>query len=114
MYMVGLANSVRTLYSTMTVTIPVPASTKVLHRCVTIVQSTLSRDVGFLFLLSFMYFFVPGGLSGMFVAHIGSDTIFHDTFYVTAHLHVMLAGAAVSSIFAASYFYFAAIFGIAY
>jgi len=31
MYMVGLANSVRTLYSTMTVMISVPASTKVLH-----------------------------------------------------------------------------------
>jgi len=57
MYMVGLANSVRTLYSTMTVMISVPASTKVLHWCVTLIQSTLVLDVGFLFLLDFMYFF---------------------------------------------------------
>jgi len=71
-------------------------------------------DVGFLFLLNFMYFFVLGGLSGMFVAHIGFDTIFHDTFYVIGHFHVMLAGAAVSAVFAAFYFYFAAIFGIRY
>jgi cytochrome c oxidase subunit 1 len=55
-----------------------------------------------------MYFFVLGGLSGMFVAHIGFDTIFHDTFYV------MLAGAAVSCIFAGFYFYFSSIFGIRY
>ena len=75
MYMVGLANSVRTLYSTMTVMISVPASTKVLHWCVTIINSSLSSDVGFLFLLAFMYFFVLGGLSGMFVAHIGFDVI---------------------------------------
>jgi heme/copper-type cytochrome/quinol oxidase subunit 1 len=114
MYMVGLANSVRTLYSTMTVMISVPASTKVLHWCVTLVQSTLVMDVGFLFLLNFMYFFVLGGLSGMFVAHIGFDTIFHDTFYVIGHFHVMLAGAAVSCIFAGFYFYFAAIFGVRY
>jgi heme/copper-type cytochrome/quinol oxidase subunit 1 len=114
MYMVGLANSVRTLYSTMTVMISVPASTKVLHWCVTLIQSTLVLDVGFLFLLNFMYFFVLGGLSGMFVAHIGFDTIFHDTFYVIGHFHVMLAGAAVSCIFAAFYFYFSAIFGIRY
>lgn len=114
MYMVGLANSVRTLYSTMTVMISVPASTKVLHWCVTLIQSTLSCDVGFLFLLSFMYFFVLGGLSGMFVAHIGFDTIFHDTFYVIAHFHVMLAGAAISCVFAAFYFYFPAIFGVRY
>jgi heme/copper-type cytochrome/quinol oxidase subunit 1 len=114
MYMVGLANSVRTLYSTMTVMISVPASTKVLHWCVTLVQSTLVLDVGFLFLMNFMYFFVLGGLSGMFVAHIGFDTFFHDTFFVIGHFHVMLAGAAVSCIFAAFYFYFAALFGTRY
>lgn len=114
MYMVGLANSVRTLYSTMTVMISVPASTKVLHWCVTLIQSTLVLDVSFLFLLNFMYFFILGGLSGMFVAHIGFDTIFHDTFYVIGHFHVMMAGAVVSCLFGAFYFYFAAIFGVRY
>lgn len=114
MYMVGLANSVRTLYSTMTVMISVPASTKVLHWCVTIIQSSPTLDVGFCFLLSFMYFFVLGGLSGMFNAHIGFDTLLHDTFYVIGHFHVMLAGAAMSCVFAAFYFYFAAIFGVRY
>ena len=114
MYMVGLANSVRTLYSTMTIMISVPASTKVLHWCVTIINSTISCDVGFLFLLSFMYFFVLGGLSGMFLAHIGFDVIFHDTFYVIGHFHVLLAGAAMSCVFAAFYFYFPAIFGVKY
>jgi len=114
MYMVGLANSVRTLYSTMTVMISVPASTKVLHWSVTLLQANWVCDVGFLFLLSFLYFFVLGGLSGMFVAHIGFDVIFHDTFYVIGHFHVMLAGAAMSSCFAAFYFYFSAIFGVRY
>jgi heme/copper-type cytochrome/quinol oxidase subunit 1 len=114
MYMVGLANSVRTLYSTMTVMISVPASTKVLHWCVTIIQSSPTLDVGFCFLLSFMYFFVLGGLSGMFNAHIGFDTMLHDTFYVIGHFHVMLAGAAMSCVFAGFYFYFPAIFGIRY
>jgi heme/copper-type cytochrome/quinol oxidase subunit 1 len=114
MYMVGLANSVRTPYSTMTVMISVPASTKVLHWCVTIINSSISSDVSLMFLLSFMYFFVLGGLSGMFPAHIGLDVIFHDTFFVIGHFHVMLAGAAMSCIFAAFYFYFPAIFGIKY
>jgi len=114
MYMVGLANSVRTLYSTGTVMISVPASTKILHWCVTLIQSSLSCDVGFLFLLAFMYFFVLGGLSGMFVAHLGFDVIFHDTFYVIGHFHVMFACAAMCTIFAGFYFYFAAIFGVRY
>jgi len=114
MYMVGLANSARTLYSTMTVMISVPASTKVLHWCVSLIQSSPTLDVGFCFLLSFMYFFVLGGLSGMFNAHIGFNVLFHDTFYVIGHFHVMLAGAAMSCVFAGFYFYFAAIFGVRY
>lgn len=114
MYMVGMANSVRTLYSTMTVMISVPASTKVLHWCVTLIQSTPVMDVGFLFLICFMYFFVLGGLSGMFLAHMGFDVLFHDTFFVIGHFHVMLAGAATSCATAAFYFYFPAIFGVRY
>lgn len=50
----------------------------------------------------------------MFVAHIGFDVLFHDTFYVIGHFHVMFAGAAASCIFAAFYFYFYAIFGVTY
>ena len=61
-----------------------------------------------------MYFFVLGGLSGMFVAHMGFDVMFHDTFYVIGHFHVMFAGAAMSALFAAFYFYFGAIFGLKY
>jgi cytochrome c oxidase subunit I len=50
----------------------------------------------------------------MFVAHIGFDVIFHDTFYVIGHFHVMLAGAAISACFAAFYYYFSSIFGVRY
>lgn len=114
MYMVGLANTTRTLYSTMTVMISVPASTKVLHWCVSLTNGAPRLDVPFLFVLSFIYFFTLGGLSGMFVAHIGFDILFHDTFYVIGHFHVMLAGAAVSCIFAAFYHYYSSIFGLRY
>lgn len=114
MYMVGLANTTRTLYSTMTVMISVPASTKVLHWCVTFINSAPIYDVPFFFLLAFTYFFTLGGLSGMFVAHIGFDILFHDTFYVIGHFHVMFAGAAISAIFAALYHYFNAIFTVDY
>ena len=50
----------------------------------------------------------------MFVAHMGFDVMFHDTFYVIGHFHVMFAGAAMSALFAAFYFYFGAIFGLKY
>jgi len=49
----------------------------------------------FFFQLLFIFFFVSGGISGMANAHTGMDVLFHDTFYVVGHFHVMFAGSAM-------------------
>lgn len=114
MYMVGLAHTTRMLFSTLTVMISVPAATKIMHWCVTTVNSSFTTELPLLFTFTFIFFFVSGGISGMCVAHTGMDVLFHDTFYVIAHFHVMLAGAAMFGSFGAFYFYFPAIFGVKY
>lgn len=114
MYMVGLAHTTRMLFSTLTVMISVPAATKIMHWCVTFVNSSFATELPLLFILTFIFFFVSGGISGMCVAHTGMDVLFHDTFYVIGHFHVMLAGAAMFASFGAFYFYFPAIFGVKY
>jgi heme/copper-type cytochrome/quinol oxidase subunit 1 len=114
MYMVGLSHTTRMLFSTLTVMISVPAATKLMHWCVTLVNSTFVMELPFLFTLTFVFFFVSGGVSGMCVAHTGMDVLFHDTFYVIGHFHVMFAGAAMLGSFGAFYFYFPAIFGVKY
>jgi len=114
MYMVGLAHTTRMLFSTLTVMISVPAATKIMHWCVTLVNSSFATELPLLFILTFIFFFVSGGISGMCVAHTGMDVLFHDTFYVIGHFHVMLAGSAMFASFGAFYFYFPAIFGVKY
>ena len=114
MYMVGLSHTTRMLFSTLTVMISVPAATKLMHWCVTIVNSTFVMELPFLFTLTFVFFFVSGGVSGMCVAHTGMDVLFHDTFYVIGHFHVMFAGAAMLGIFGAFYFYFPVLYGVKY
>ena len=114
MYMVGLSHTTRMLFSTLTVMISVPAATKLMHWCVTIVNSAFVMELPFLFTFTFVFFFVSGGVSGMCVAHTGMDILFHDTFYVIGHFHVMFAGAAMLGIFGAFYFYFPAIYGVKY
>jgi len=112
MYMVGLAHTTRMLFSTLTVMISVPAATKLMHWCVTLVNSSLSIELPFVFSLLFIFFFVSGGISGMAVAHTGMDILFHDTYYVIGHFHVMFAGSAMFASFGAFYFYFPSIFGV--
>ncbi len=112
MYMVGLAHTTRMLFSTLTVMISVPAATKLMHWCVTLVNSSIQVELPLIYAFLFVFFFVSGGISGMAVAHTGMDVLFHDTYYVIGHFHVMLAGAAMFGAFGGLYFYFPAIFGV--
>ena len=114
MYMVGLSHTTRMLFSTLTVMISVPAATKLMHWCVTLVNSFFTMELPFLWAFTFIFFFVSGGVSGMCVAHTGMDILFHDTFYVIGHFHVMLSGGGMVGIFGAIYFYFPAIYGVRY
>jgi len=62
---------------------------------VTIANSSLAMELPLFFMFLFMFFFITGGISGMAVAHTGMDILFHDSFYVVGHFHVMFAGAAM-------------------
>jgi heme/copper-type cytochrome/quinol oxidase subunit 1 len=112
--MVGLAHTTRMLFSTLTVMIAVPAATKLMHWCVTIANSAFHFELPLLFILMFIFSFVSGGISGMGVAHTGMDVLFHDTFFVVGHFHVMLASSAMYGLFGGLYFYFPAVFGVKY
>jgi len=67
-----------------------------------------------LFAFAFILFFLSGGLTGMWLSHVGLNVSMHDTFYVVAHFHLMLSGAAMTAAFAGIYYYFPALFGIKY
>ena len=114
MYMVGLAHTTRMLYSTLTVMISVPAATKIMHWLVTFVNSSIHFELPFILTLFFIFYFLSGGISGMAVAHTGMDVLFHDTFYVIGHFHVMLAGSLMFAGFASFYFYLPSLFGVRY
>lgn len=50
----------------------------------------------------------------MCVAHTGMDVLFHDTFYVIGHFHVMLSAGATVGVFSGFYFYFPSLYGVKY
>jgi heme/copper-type cytochrome/quinol oxidase subunit 1 len=114
MYMVGLSHTTRMLYSTLTVMISVPAATKIMHWLVTFVNSSVHFEIPFILTLCFIFYFVSGGISGMAVAHTGMDVLFHDTFYVIGHFHVLFAGSLMFAGFSAFYFYLPSLFGVKY
>ena len=114
MYLVGLDHRSRTMYSTITIMISLPATIKVVNWTLTIINGALKIDAAFLFVISYILFFLVAGFTGMWLSHVGLNVSMHDTFYVVAHFHIMLSGTAVTGIFAGFYYYFTALFGIKY
>jgi heme/copper-type cytochrome/quinol oxidase subunit 1 len=114
MYLVGLDHRSRALYSTITVMISLPATVKIVNRTFSLINGALKWDAALLFAFAFILFFLSGGLTGMWLSHVGLNVSMHDTFYVVAHFHLMLSGAAMTAAFAGIYYYFPALFGIKY
>lgn len=114
MYLVGLDHRSRNMYSTVTIMISLPATIKLVNWTFTLVNGALKVDLTLLFVVSYIFFFLVGGFTGMWLSHVGLNISMHDTFYVVAHFHLMLAGAAITGCFAGFYYYFTAFFGIRY
>lgn len=114
MYLVGLDHRSRALYSTITVMISLPATIKIVNWTLTLLNGALRWDLALLFAFAFILFFLSGGLTGMWLSHVGLNVSMHDTFYVIAHFHLMFSAGVITGSFAGIYYYFPALFGIKY
>jgi cytochrome c oxidase subunit 1 len=64
-----------------------------------------------LFTLGFLSFFIAGGLTGPILAQPVLDAYLHNTYFVVAHFHLIMAMAGVFALFAAVYYWFPLITG---
>jgi cytochrome c oxidase subunit 1 len=64
-----------------------------------------------LFVLGLLTNFIIGGVTGLYLADVPTDVVFHGGMFVTAHFHFTLVGAAVFGFFAAFYYWFPKMFG---
>ena len=67
-----------------------------------------------LFIVGFIYMFVVGGLSGIMFLAIPFDQQLTDTYFVVAHFHYIIFGAAVFPIFGGMYYWFPKVTGRLY
>ena len=114
MYLIGLDHRSRALYSTITIMISLPATIKVVNWTFTLMNGGLKIDITFFSIISFIFFFLVAGFTGMWLSHVSLNISTHDTLYVVAHFHLMLSGAVVMGIFSGFYYYYFIFFQLKY
>ncbi len=110
MFVSGMNPTLGTAFMTSTMVIAVPSAIKTFNWLGTLWGGSIRFTAAMLFALGFVSNFVIGGLSGIYMASTPVDIFIHDTYYIVAHFHYVVAGI-IFAMFAAIYYWFPKMFG---
>ena len=106
MFVAGVAPWLRIPMMVTSMIIAVPTGIKVFSWLATIWEGRIHFTTPMLFALGFVSMFVIGGLSGIYLAAVPIDIHVSDTYFVVAHIHYVLFGGSLFTIFAGIYYWF--------
>jgi cytochrome c oxidase subunit 1 len=110
MFQSGMNPVLGTAFMLTTMFIAVPSAIKTFNWLGTLWGGKITFPSPMLFALGFVSLFTIGGLSGIFMASTPVDIFIHDTYYIVAHIHYVVAGI-IFGVFAGIYFWFPKMFG---
>ena len=114
MFTVGYATVTTVYFAAASLIIVIPSAIQLFAWITTILTGTPEYVTPLLFIIGFIVFFIIGGLSGVTLAAIPFDQQVHDSYYVVAHFHFVIFGAAVFPILGGMYFWFPKVTGKLY
>ena len=106
MFVSGMASYLRVPMMITTLLIAVPTGIKIFSWLATMWEGKLHFNTPMLFALGFLSMFVIGGLSGVMLGAVPIDIHVSDTYFIVAHIHYVLFGGSVFTIFAGMYYWF--------
>jgi len=106
MFVSGMASWLRVPMMITTLLIAVPTGIKVFSWLATLWEGKINFSTPMLFALGFVSMFVIGGLSGIYLGAVPIDIHVSDTYFVVAHIHYVLLGGSLFTIFAGIYYWF--------
>lgn len=111
MYVSGMNPYFGFFFATTTLIIAVPTAIKVYNWVLTLWHGNIHLTVPMLFAIGFIFTFVHGGLTGIFLGNVVVDLPLSDTYFVVAHFHMVMGVSPILVVFGAIYHWFPKITG---
>jgi cytochrome c oxidase subunit 1 len=111
MYVSGMNPYFGFFFATTTLIIAVPTAIKVYNWVLTLWRGNIHLTVPMLFAIGFIFTFIHGGLTGLFLGNVTVDLPLSDTMFVVAHFHMVMAIAPIMVVFGAIYHWYPKITG---
>ncbi len=111
MYVSGMNPYFGFFFATTTLIIAVPTALKVYNWVLTLWRGNIHLTTPMLFAIGFIFTFVHGGLTGLFLGNVVVDLPLSDTYFVVAHFHMVMGVSPIMVLFAAIYHWFPKISG---
>src|SRR4051794_26839756 len=106
MFVAGMAGWLRVPIMVTTLLIAVPTGIKVFSWLATLWDGKLHFTTPMLWAIGFIACFVIGGLSGIYLGSVPIDIHANQSYYIVAHIHYVLFGGSLFTIFAGVYYWF--------
>ncbi len=106
MFTAGVQTWIRVPMMITTCIIAVPTGIKIFSWLATLWRGVLHMDTPMLFALGFLTMFTLGGISGVMLAMVPFDLHVSKTYFIVAHIHYVLFGGSLFTIYAGVYYWF--------
>ncbi|HIF94424.1 MAG: cbb3-type cytochrome c oxidase subunit I [Myxococcales bacterium] len=107
----GIDPRMANVFTVTTLLISVPIAEMMFVYIATLYGGSITLTTPMLWALSFIFEFLIGGITGIFLGASGNDIFLHDTYFVLAHFHYTFYPIAIIGTFAGFTFWFPKMFG---
>jgi cytochrome c oxidase subunit 1/cytochrome c oxidase subunit I+III len=114
MFSTGIATTTLVFFAGASMMVVIPSTIQIFAWTFTVAAGKPEFRAPLLFIGGFIVFFVIGGLSGIMFAAIPFDQQTTDTYFVVAHFHFIIFGAAVFPLLGGMYYWFPKVTGRLY
>jgi len=106
MYMTGMGQKIATFFQATTMIISIPSVIILTCMFLSLWGGSIRINTPMLFALAFLPMFGIGGLTGLPLGLAAADLYLHDTYYIIAHFHYVVAPGTIFALFAGVYFWY--------